>query len=82
MIVHGRGQADSKAKQKIPNECENVKHSAVFRSQQTTWRKGTVLPRNARNNWNNESVSLIESLQFDSEPAREGKHTRLAEIRG
>lgn len=34
--------------------------------------EGQVLPRNASNNWNNESVSLIESLQVDSEPAWEG----------
>lgn len=33
---------------------------------------GQVLPRNAKNNWNNESVSLTESLQFYSKPARKG----------
>lgn len=34
--------------------------------------EGQVLPRNASNNWSNESVSLTESLPFGGEPALEG----------
>lgn len=55
----------------------NVKMSKIYSHLQfpitaDDLEEGQVLPRKANNNWNNESVSLTESLQFDSEPAWEG----------